>query len=145
MPFGPKNAPSVYTCMVHVLSTKWNALFKSRYPNIDGILLLYTVNPTELLNYLECVLLVCQKYCLSLKLSKCDFLKARVEYVGHDLTRDGNGPSQSKFNMITDWPLPATGQALHSLIQLYNFYNKYCLWLEIKLKPLRQLIKKYHR
>jgi hypothetical protein len=89
---------------------------------------------------------VCQKYRLSLKLSKCDFLKERVEYVGHDLTSDGNCPSKSKFNMITDWPLPATSQALHSLIQLCNlFYNKYCPWLEIKLKPLRQLIKKFHR
>jgi hypothetical protein len=47
--------------------------------------------------------------------------------------------------MITDWPLPATGQALHSLIQLCNFYNKYCQWLELKLKPLRRIIKLYHR
>lgn len=46
--------------------------------------------------------------------------------------------------MITDWPLPATGQALHSLIQLRNFYNKYCPWLEIKLDPLRMLITLYH-
>jgi hypothetical protein len=152
MPFGPRNAPGFYTCMMHVLSTEWNALFKSKHPTaqhtgdrviIDDILLCAVAMP-DLLNCLECVLLVCQKHRLSLKLSKCDFLKERVEHVGHDLTSDGNCPSQSKFDMINDWPLPATGQALHSLIQLCNFYDKHCPWLEIKLKPLRQLIKLCH-
>ena len=118
-----------------VLSAQWNKLFKLRHPDakhtggrviIDNILL-YDVNIPNLLNYLERVLLVCQKYRLSLKLNKCNFLKERVEYVGHKLTSDGNCPSQFKFNMITDWPLPATGQALHSaLVQSYNFYNQYC-------------------
>ncbi len=134
MPFGPRNAPGIYTCMMHALSTEWKALFHTRYPVakhtgdcviIDDILL-YAVDKSDILHYLECCLEVCQKYRLSLKLSKCDFLKALVEYVGHDLTSDGNCPSKSKFDMITDWPLPATGNALHSLIQLCNFYNKYC-------------------
>jgi hypothetical protein len=111
---------------------------------IDDILLC-AVSESEPLNYLECCLKICQKYRLSLKLSKCDFLKERVERVGHDLTSIGNCPSKSKFDMITDWPLPATKQALHSLIQLCNFCDKHCPWLEIKLKPLRQLIKLHHR
>jgi hypothetical protein len=153
MPFGPRNAPGFYTCMMHVLSLEWNALFKARHPNAkhtgDHIIiyniLLYAVDKVELLDYLECVLEVCQKYRLSLKLSKCDFLKERVEYVGHDLTSDENCPSKSKFDMINDWPLPSTGQVLHSLIQLCNFYNKYCPRLEIKLKPFRKLIKIYLR
>jgi hypothetical protein len=153
MPFGTKNAPGVYTCMMHFMSTEWNELFAHRFPEaeltddrviIDDIFLLALRIP-DLLNYAECCLIVCQKYRLSLKLSKCDFLKERVEYVGHDLTSDGNCPSQSKFAMIDDWPLPATGQALHSLVQLCNFYNKYCPWLEIRLKPLRLLIKRFHR
>jgi hypothetical protein len=96
--------------MMHVLSTEWNALFKSWCPKakhtgdrvIINDILLCVVDLPELLNYLECILFVCQKYRLSLKLSKCDFLKERVEHVGHDLTSEGNFPLQSKFNMITD-------------------------------------------
>jgi hypothetical protein len=95
MPFGPRNAPDIYTCMMHVLATEWKSLFAACYPAakhtgdrviIDDILL-YAVNKSDILHYLECCLEVCQKYCLSLKLSKCDFLKERVEYVGHDLPR----------------------------------------------------------
>jgi hypothetical protein len=87
MSFGPRNAPGFCTCMMHVLSLEWNTLFQARHPNanhtsnrviIDGILL-YAVNKVKLLDYLECILEVCQKYRLSLKLSKCDFLKELVE------------------------------------------------------------------
>jgi hypothetical protein len=94
MPFGPRNAPGFYTYLMHVLSIEWGALFKTRHPHaehtgdrviIDDILL-FAIRLLDLLNYLECVLIVCKKYRLSLKLSKCDFLKDRVEYVGHDLT-----------------------------------------------------------
>jgi hypothetical protein len=153
MPFGPCNAPGIYTCMTHALSTEWQALFKACYPAVKHTghriiindILLYAVNQLELLNYLEWCLEVCHKYRLSLKLSKYDFLKECVEYVGHDLTSDGNCPSKSKFDTIMDLPLPATGNALHSLIQLCNFNNKYCPWLEIKLKPLCKLIKQYHQ
>jgi hypothetical protein len=135
MPFGPRNASGFYTCMMHVLSTEWNAPFKSWYPItakhagnrviIDNILLC-PVDLPELLNYLDCVCLVCQKHCLSLKLGKYNFIEERLEHVGHDLTSEGNCPWQSKFDMINIWPLPATGQALNSLIQPCNFYNKHC-------------------
>jgi hypothetical protein len=83
MPFGPRNAPGIYTCMMHAFSTEWEALFQTCYPVakhtgirviIDDILL-YAVNKSDILNYLECCLEVCQKYRLSLKLSKCDFSK----------------------------------------------------------------------
>jgi hypothetical protein len=32
MPFGPPNAPAFYTCLMHVLSAKWNTLFKTCHP-----------------------------------------------------------------------------------------------------------------
>ena len=59
MPFRPRNAPQFYTCLMHILSTEWNASFKSRYHTakhtgdrviIDDILL-YAVHESELLNY----------------------------------------------------------------------------------------------
>jgi hypothetical protein len=35
MPFGPRNAPGFYTCMMHGLSLEWNTLFKARHPNAN--------------------------------------------------------------------------------------------------------------
>ena len=51
---------------------------------IDGILLFSNNIPT-LLHYFSYVTQVFTRFLLSFKISKCDFFKDRVEYVGHDL------------------------------------------------------------
>ena len=149
MPFGPRNAPPVYTAMMRQFEDEWETLFDFRFPNanprgcrviVDDILL-WSSNIPELLGYLECVLSICLQYRLSLKLSKCDFLKERIEYVGHDLTPVGNCPAESKFTLIDDWPIPTTVKSLHSFICLCNFYSRYCPWFEVTLKPFRTLVR----
>ena len=82
---------------------------------------------------------------MSFRLEKCDFLKPRVEYVGHDVTNDGNCPASSKFNMIDDWQLPEQGESLFSFIGLLNFYHRYAPYMEIRLKLLRKILKIYYR
>ena len=69
----------------------------------------------------------------------------RVEYVGHDILQTGNCPAQSKFDMINDWPLPTSGQALFSFVGLVNFYHRYAPYMEIRLKPLRKMVKRFYR
>ncbi len=81
------------------------------------------------------------KYRLSLKMSKCEFLKSHVDYVGQDLWPDGNSPAQSKFSMITNWPTPRTLDSLHSFMSLCNFYAKYCPYFEVNLTPFCTLLK----
>jgi hypothetical protein len=61
---------------------------------IDDILLFSSDLPT-VLNYLNCICQIFVKYQVSLKLPKRDFLKRRFEYVGHDITADGNCPAES--------------------------------------------------
>jgi hypothetical protein len=155
IPFGPRNAPSFYTCMMGIFQDKWNALFRSCHPLdtshhgsriiIDNILLWSTVLAT-LLAYFTCVCDIVLKYCVTFQLKKCEFLTNRIEYVGHDITPDGNCPAAStKFDLITDWPLPINGQSLASFIGLLTFYNIYCPFFEIRVKPLRALERQHHR
>ena len=63
----------------------------------------------------------------------------------HDLLANGNCPAQSKFDMITDWETPTTGSSLHYFVGLVMFYNRYAPYLEMRIKPLRRLIKLYFR
>ena len=137
MPFGPKNTPAFYTAMMQFLRTDWTVWFNetkqtiklSDSPStiiyngrviIDDILLFSNHIPT-LLHYFSCVAQVFTKFCLSLKLSKCDFLKNRVEYVGHDLTTHGNCLAAPKFSLLQNWPLPPHGISLLSFIGLCFF------------------------
>ena len=118
MPFGPKNAPAFYTTMMQILRDDWIALFnETRYSIVDNHapdiivcddkividdILLYSNHIPTLLHYFSCVAKVFTKFRLSFKLSKCDFFKSRVEFVGHNLTASGNCPAQSKFYLIQD-------------------------------------------
>ena len=95
--------------------------------------------------YLECICKVFRKYRVSFRLDKCDFLKPRVEYVGHDVTNDGNCPASSKFDMINQWMIPEQGENIFSFIGLLNFYHRFTPYMEIRLKPLRKLLKTYYR
>ena len=65
--------------------------------------------------------------------------------MGHDILRHGNSPAQSKFNLLNDWDLPKSGQCLFSFIRLVNFYHRYAPYMEIKLKPLKALVKLFYR
>ena len=175
MPFGPTNAPSFYTCMMNDFQTDWNLLFYEIVSTMGTIdnepieilandeifvshkrivigskiiiddILLYSTHHSLLLLYLDCICKTFQKFRCSFQLKKCEFLKQRVEYVGHDLTSAGNCPAQSKFDMINDWPIPTGGQSLHSFIGLLNFYHKYIPYMELRLKPLRLLERTYRR
>ena len=175
MPFGPTNAPPFYTAMMGDFQREWSQLFIEKISAMETIggelivvhedkrieigskilhngsrviiddVLLWSSNLPAILLMFECICIVFRKYRVSFRLDKCDFLKERVEYVGHDLTARGNCPAQSKFDLINDWPLPRTGQALHSFIGLLNFYHHYKPQLELRMKPLRELYKRFYR
>ena len=174
MPFGPTNAPGFYTAMMFDFKREWDTLFVIKVQELRTVddkiitvegtiihlgderlhygsrsiiddILLWSNNLTLTILYFRCVCMVFQKYRVSFKLKKCDFLKERTEYVGYDVLSSGNSPAQSKFNLINDWPLPPSGPSLHSFIGLVSFYARFCPYMEIRMKPLRKLCKKYYR
>ena len=169
MPFGPMNSPSLYTCMMGELIIEWHALFLETVRNrkfiggmtvrvtyadeiyLNGIkiflgskgiiddILTWSTNLDFILIYFECVCEVLKKCRVSFRLNKCELLKYRVEYVGHDLIPTCNIPAKYKFNMINDWKLPTSSQGLNSFIGLINFYHNYTPYFEVRIKPLRKL------
>ena len=175
LPFGPCNAPSFYTAMMKVFQDEWDSLFQeslqdiSKTPSsnlvftktgqiaingdifrfgsnviIDDILL-WGSDLDLMFVYLECVFRVSKKYRSNFKLNKCEFFSDRVEFVGHDILSAGNSPASSKFKSISDWELPQTGQMLFSFIGLITHYAKFLPYHEMRIKPLRRLLKQYFR
>ena len=175
MPFGPTNAPTFYTAMMKNFKDKWDNLFaismlalgsfenaainiyvaqtlilsgkKLIYGSkaiIDDVLL-WCDAKSLLILYFEYVCTLFLKYRVSFRLDKCEFMKPRVEYVGPDILNDGNSPVVLKFDMINNWPLPTTGKSLFSSIGLVNVYHRYAPYMELRLKPLRKLVKTNYR
>lgn len=155
MPFGPKNAPSVYTAMICLMKSEYDALFAERHPttqvdsvgnrNIMDDALLWSTDAMTCLSYFRCLCEVYKKYRLSFNPKKCDFFKLRFEWLGHDVKTTGNSPAASKFSLLEDWPLPATGVSLSSFLGLVTFYNRYIADYESRSRPLRDLAKQFYR
>ena len=132
---GSKLGGDTVTCREGVIFIK-NLKLNSGTRSIIDDILLWSNNIPAILIYFEYVCRVLQKYRVSFRLDKCDFLKEIVEFVGHDLTADDNYPTASKFDMIKDWVLPTTGQILHSFVGLVIFYHMYTPYLEMQIQPL---------
>ena len=146
MPFGPKNDPVFYTVMMQSLRKEWFLLFvdtKHVVPFdtvhvtticndkiiIDDVLL-YSNHILALFHYVSYVGQAFTKYRLSFKLTKCDFFKPHIGFVGHDLTTYRNFPTESEFDLIQHRTLSPHAIFLLSFICLYEFYSQYCLWFE---------------
>ena len=132
-------------CIVGYIITIGTLTLHSGTKPIINDILIWSNNIPAILIYFKCVCKVFQKYLVSFRLDKYKFLENRVEFVGHDLTPDGNYPAASKVDLITDWKLPLASQSLHSFVGMVIFYHKYAPYLEMRIKPLRKLIKDYFR
>ena len=151
--FRSENTPTFYTAIMQFLRDDWILLFQKTKHTIvttnfffiiDDILL-FSNHASTILHYLSCDARAFTKYILSFKLNKCDFFQSRVEYVGHDLTANGNCPAASKFDLLQSWFPSLQGISLLSFIVLCCFYNRYCPWFETSIAPLRRLQRHYHR
>ena len=58
------------------------------------------------LQYISCQLRICKAYRLTLSLKKSHFFPKRVEFVGIDISPDGNRPAMSKHELPNHWPIP---------------------------------------
>ena len=81
---------------------------------------------TDDLNRKVCLILQC--FCdlnLTLKLSKCEFNKPEVEFLGMIIGSGCIRMDPAKLSAIATWPPPKTVKAVHALLGFCNFYRKF--------------------
>ena len=150
MPFGVMNGPSTFTIIIQDLNSTWQQLAESlgveigednnTRPIIDD-LFSFTTTFQNFLIYLESQLRVSRSQNLSLNMKKCFFMPERQEFVGIDVTREGNRPAQSKNNLLTTWPLPIIVRDIASFIGFAVFYSRWLPMFELRIQRLRELSK----
>ena len=84
--FGNNTVSATYTYGIYLNKTN---IVSGSYTIIDYIIILCR-NLDAILIYLEFVCKAFLKYWVRFRFKKCDFLKNRVEYVVHDVTKAGN-------------------------------------------------------
>ena len=81
-----------------------------------------------------------QQYKLKVNLSKCEFFKKEVLYLGHKIDATGLHKTDDKVKAIIDAPLPQDVGQLRSFLGLVQYYHKFLPDLASVLHPLHQLL-----
>ncbi len=99
MPFGPTNGPATFINFIYDINSVWQKLAAEKGVLIDDNtntkiiiddIVSYAKQVQTALIYMECQLIVCQAYRLSLNLHKSFIFLPRFEFVGIDVCKDGN-------------------------------------------------------
>lgn len=102
MPFGLKNAPTVFQCMI---DTVLESVSYCTEKFVDDILV-YSTNEEQRKKDLIAVFECLQKANLFLKPSKCKFFREEVSFLGNLVLKDGYAVLPDKALAISSWPTP---------------------------------------
>ena len=76
---------------------------------------------------------------LKLKLSKCEFFRDQLRYLGHIVSEKGIATDPKKIETILDWPRPKTVTDVRSFTVFINYYRKYIKDYAKIARPLYKL------
>jgi len=102
MSFGLTNAPATFQAAM-------NSIFAPLMRNgvlvfMDDILI-YSPSLDSHATLLQQVFQILQDYHFFLKMSKCEFAKNELEYLGHTISSAGVATEHSKVQAVSDWPI----------------------------------------
>ncbi|XP_019158422.1 PREDICTED: uncharacterized protein LOC109155144 [Ipomoea nil] len=124
MPFGLTNAPTAFMDLM-------NRVFKPHLDNfvivfIDDILV-YSRDREEHEGHLRIVFQTLREKQLYAKLSKCEFWKDSVEFLGHVINNNGISVDPDKIRAVKEWVVPTTVAEVRSFLGLARYYRRFVL------------------
>ena len=135
--FGVSSAPAIFqSVMDRVLSGVKNVVCY-----LDDILIT-TRSIEEHKEIVSEVLQRLEKHNIKAKLSKCEFFKSSVNYLGYKIDKEGLHPTEEKIRAIIDVPAPTNVTELRPWLGLINYYGRFQRSLASILGPLHELLRK---
>ena len=122
MPFGLTNAIATFMNMMNNVLSKFLDRFLLVF--IDDMLI-YSNNEEEHEEHLQKVLQILREHCSYAKLSKCDFYRTKVQYLGHVISEKGVVVDPIKIKVILEWPVPKDVHDIISFIGLAGYYHRF--------------------
>jgi hypothetical protein len=135
MPFGLTNAPAVFQSAMN--SILQDLSFAVVY--LDDILI-FSKSHEEHVGHVRTVLERLQKYQYYCKLSKCEFFKRSVTFLGHIVSAEGVRPDPRKTSVVRDWPKPTNISELRSFLGLANYFRKFVQGYSALVAPLTAML-----
>ena len=139
MPFGLTSAPSTFQRAVNSIFGEAQGKFVLTYLD-DFIVFSNTFEEHE--RHLRFVLDKLREHQLYAKLSKCEFFKDSVAFLGHVVTVNGVKMDPRKIEAITKWKYPSNVSELRSFLGFVNFYRRFIKDFAKHAHPLSILLRK---
>lgn len=136
--FGLTNSPAVFSQMMMKLFRPYIGKFLLVY--LDD-LLVYSKTEAEHYEHLRLIFQLCRTHQLYLKLSKCEFFKTEVHYLGHVISAEGIRVDPNKTKAVDTWPVPKTLKQLRSFLGFANYFRKFIQGYSRLVTPLTDLTK----
>ena len=138
LPQGLSASPSAFQRIIH--SVLAGLLSDVSKVFIDDILVTAPTIEQHVVN-LEKVFERLQKADLVIKLSKCQFFKSEVDFLGHTINGEGIRPQESKVKAIKNYEKPKTVKNLQAFLGVCNYYRKMIRNFSLISAPLTTLTK----
>ena len=139
MSFGLTGSPAVFqNCMNAVLGDVRH--FALAF--VDDIIV-FSETFEEHMTHLEEVFERLQKANLKLKISKCEFMKKQLNYLGHIISDDGISVDSDKVAAVQNMQPPKTIRDVRSFLGMASYYRKYVPNFSKIAKPLNALTRKH--
>ena len=139
LPFGLTNAPATFMTLMNDIFREYLDQFVVIY--LDDILI-YSKTKEGHIQHIKKVLDILRQHKLFAKISKCEFFKHQVEYLGHLISKNGIAVDKKKVEAIQTWPTPSNVSEIHSFLGLASYYRKFVPNFSTIATPLTQLLHK---
>ncbi|GFY17982.1 retrovirus-related Pol polyprotein from transposon 17.6 [Trichonephila clavipes] len=140
VPFGLSTSPSVFQRYVYSIFRE--LMRKSIVIIYMDDLVIPAKDEKEGLEKLREVLEVASKYGLEMKFKKCQFLRRKVEFLGHVVENGTIRPSIAKTIAVKKFPVPTTIKQVQSFLGLTGYFRKFIPAYSEIAKPLSDLTRK---
>ena len=136
MPFGLRNAPPTFQ---RAMSQALEGLDHCSVVYIDDILI-FSKTKDEHLKHLSAVFKALSQHQYHVRLPKCEFFRDEVEFLGHNLTKDGITTQQPKVDALQGWQTPfSTTRQVKSFLGAVAWYQCYIPHFASQAAPLYAL------
>ena len=139
MPQGIKNGPPTFQRIINKLLG--NLQWKCALSYIDDVII-YSRSISEHLHHLEQVLSILSKANFRLNSNKCEFIRTRINFLGHVISNEGIEPSPEKTNAITQIQVPTSIKSTVSFAKMADYYRNFIPNFSEIAEPLFRLTKK---
>ena len=122
MPFGLTNAPQAYSRLVEMVLAGIDPRYVLAY--IDDIIV-HTKTVREHMEILRQVLEAHRKGGLKVAPAKSFLFRSKVNYLGHQVSRNGIEMVEDYVSLLLDWPKPTTPRELSTFLGKCGYYRQF--------------------